>query len=413
MPPDDHLPLTTSGRLALSRLGSRVYAVYTGAAVVGLLVTHAEGRVATTAATAAAALTSWWWVLPALGAAVAGGRLVGSLAPGTTEGLRPERRRVLGLVAAQLALLLVVLGSAPPAGWETRFLLSWLVGGAALGTALAAGPAWGIGTLAVLDGAYAVTWTLAGHGVDPAVLADTPVSVAVGCVVHVGASRGFARSQAATRAARDARRAVDEAERDLAARRALDRELHDTLLSTLALVSLGPPGEGRDGVRDVCSRDLHALRTDRWGSPPSLHGPKDAGPGTGRLTLTALVEEVRTEACAAGLEVRTYVVASQELMPAPACRAAWQGAVAECLANVRRHAGVDAADLVVDLSDGDLLTLVVDEGVGFDPDGVGTERLGLASSVKDRVAAVGGRVTVRSAVDRGTVVEVRIPLETA
>jgi signal transduction histidine kinase len=52
---------------------------------------------------------------------------------------------------------------------------------------------------------------------------------------------------------------------------------------------------------------------------------------------------------------------------------------------------------------------VVDDGVGFDLDAVGAHRFGLALSVLDRMAAVGGCATVESAPGRGTVVRLRWP----
>jgi signal transduction histidine kinase len=52
---------------------------------------------------------------------------------------------------------------------------------------------------------------------------------------------------------------------------------------------------------------------------------------------------------------------------------------------------------------------VADDGVGFDPDAVGAHRFGLALSVLDRMAAVGGCATVESAPGRGTVVRLRWP----
>ena len=64
---------------------------------------------------------------------------------------------------------------------------------------------------------------------------------------------------------------------------------------------------------------------------------------------------------------------------------------------------------MVELSDdGDRCFEVRDDGAGFDPPTV-TSGVGL-TSMRDRLAAVGGEVTIRSRPGHGTRVSARIPL---
>ena len=80
----------------------------------------------------------------------------------------------------------------------------------------------------------------------------------------------------------------------------------------------------------------------------------------------------------------------------------------EALQNADKHAS-DATAVVVDLTDdGDLCFEVRDDGAGFDPLTV-TNGVGL-TGMHDRLAAVGGEVTVHSRVGHGTRVSARIPL---
>ncbi len=79
----------------------------------------------------------------------------------------------------------------------------------------------------------------------------------------------------------------------------------------------------------------------------------------------------------------------------------------EALQNAAKHAGATAA--VIDLSDnGSLHAEVRDDGAGYAPERV-AEGVGL-TSMRDRIAAVGGAVAIRSSPGHGTRVTVEIPL---
>jgi CheY-like chemotaxis protein len=87
----------------------------------------------------------------------------------------------------------------------------------------------------------------------------------------------------------------------------------------------------------------------------------------------------------------------------------------ELLLNVVKHAGVDAADLMLARPPGGALELVVsDAGTGFDADVVTRRRVDEASfglfSIKERLAHLGGEMTILSAPERGTRVILRLPL---
>jgi signal transduction histidine kinase len=89
------------------------------------------------------------------------------------------------------------------------------------------------------------------------------------------------------------------------------------------------------------------------------------------------------------------------------------GAVREAVNNVGKHAGVDTAVVRAALDHaGTLLTVsVVDQGRGFDPAlAAGCAGVGIARSVRERVAQVGGTVRVDTAPGAGTAIELRVPL---
>ncbi|MCO6010513.1 hypothetical protein NE236_36695 [Actinoallomurus purpureus] len=89
--------------------------------------------------------------------------------------------------------------------------------------------------------------------------------------------------------------------------------------------------------------------------------------------------------------------------------AALAGAAEEALTNVAKHAGVSSAVLRVGAEPGVLTLSVVDQGRGFDPS-VEHRGIGLAESIRGRIAEIGGTVLIDSSPGAGTYIEVTVPL---
>jgi signal transduction histidine kinase len=83
--------------------------------------------------------------------------------------------------------------------------------------------------------------------------------------------------------------------------------------------------------------------------------------------------------------------------------------VQESLTNVARHA--EASEVTIDVhADAESLEVSIrDDGKGFDPEAVGPRRRGLVG-MRERVALLGGEVSITSAVGKGTQVQVALPL---
>ncbi|MBW4721343.1 sensor histidine kinase [Saccharothrix obliqua] len=202
-------------------------------------------------------------------------------------------------------------------------------------------------------------------------------------------------------AARRADRAVESGERArrdaavAAARREDEREhlalLHDTAASTLLAVGARMVGDQAPWLAEQAARDLAALAAQ-----PGLP--------VGRTDLVRLLDEVARQAPVA------VALRSPPTLPVRAEHAAAVGAaVREALTNVARHAEVDTAELVVDHVGRAVVVEVSDGGRGFAPDRVPPHRRGLSRSVRERMAAVGGRADVTSRPGAGT----RVRLELA
>jgi signal transduction histidine kinase len=81
--------------------------------------------------------------------------------------------------------------------------------------------------------------------------------------------------------------------------------------------------------------------------------------------------------------------------------------IQEALTNARRHSGAESVSVALKLEGSELVAEVSDEGRGFEPgsaSGVGL------SSMRERAAAVGGKLEIESSVGRGTRVHVKIPM---
>jgi signal transduction histidine kinase len=96
---------------------------------------------------------------------------------------------------------------------------------------------------------------------------------------------------------------------------------------------------------------------------------------------------------------------AEERMPEPVEVGAYF-VVSEALTNVAKHARAASVAVDVEAVDGVLHLSVRDDGVGGADLGRGSGLVGL----KDRVEALGGRISVESARGQGTALRVKLPL---
>lgn len=84
--------------------------------------------------------------------------------------------------------------------------------------------------------------------------------------------------------------------------------------------------------------------------------------------------------------------------------------VQESLSNIRRHAGVQDAEVRLQQTDSMLRIEIEDRGVGFDPAQIKDHHFGL-EGIRERARLMGGRATIKSFVGRGTIVSADLPVE--
>lgn len=113
-----------------------------------------------------------------------------------------------------------------------------------------------------------------------------------------------------------------------------------------------------------------------------------------------------------GLNVEVSGTTNASLDVAAPAMGAALGAMRACLENVLQHSGTDSAELVLGHTDDAATMMVIDAGVGFSPQAVAPDRLGLRSSVVQRVESAGGSVRIWSKPGNGTSILIALPLET-
>ncbi|MEO8494166.1 MAG: PAS domain-containing protein [Planctomycetota bacterium] len=84
--------------------------------------------------------------------------------------------------------------------------------------------------------------------------------------------------------------------------------------------------------------------------------------------------------------------------------------VQESLNNIRRHAGVQDAEIRLQQRGSMFLIEIEDRGVGFDPARLEDHHFGL-EGIRERARLMGGKATIRSVVGQGTLVSVTLPIE--
>ncbi|MEU4157753.1 ATP-binding protein [Actinoplanes sp. NPDC026670] len=215
--------------------------------------------------------------------------------------------------------------------------------------------------------------------------------VAAAAIAGLGIAHHLTERWAERKRAEQIRKEAAAAERDR-----LARPIHDGVLQVLALVQR----EGGTELAALAGEQEVALRNLLSGAatPDGPRGDTDL-----RAALTALATP------------RVEVSAPAGAVLLPAGRAAeLLAAVQAALDNVGRHAGPGARAwiLLEDETDGVRVT-VRDDGAGFEPqrlaEAAAAGRLGVAQSMRGRIADLGGATEIFSRPGQGTEVEFHLP----
>ncbi len=200
----------------------------------------------------------------------------------------------------------------------------------------------------------------------------------------------------------------------LAERSRLARDIHDTLAQGYSsILLLARAGLARGATEAELLRQIEATAAENLVEARRVVHALSPAPLEGAPLPAAVRRLLDRLAAETGIDAHLEVVGDPQVAATPVDIAVLR-LVQGALANVRQHAG--AARVVVSLSyePGELLVDVVDDGRGFDPASVGpsTDAGGFGlRAMTERVAAIGGRLSVESAPGEGTAIAVAVPME--
>ncbi len=198
----------------------------------------------------------------------------------------------------------------------------------------------------------------------------------------------FSLARAATDERRERIRSEERAE--------MAAHLHDSVLHTLALIQRA---EAPPEVVTLARRQERELRAWLNGRGEVREGEESLGAAVDRLA--ARVEREHAVA------VDVVVVGDR---PVDERLRAVVLACQEAAHNAARHSGAPRVSVYVEAEPDAVTAYVRDQGRGFDPADIPTDRHGIAESIRGRIQRVGGTATVTSSPGEGTEVQLRVPL---
>ncbi|HWM10311.1 MAG TPA: histidine kinase [Solirubrobacteraceae bacterium] len=188
-----------------------------------------------------------------------------------------------------------------------------------------------------------------------------------------------------------------------AARRRIERDLHDG--AQQRLVSLSVTLNLARKSAEPGTRTIELLDSAMTELTAGLAELRELARGIHPAVLTERGLDPALESLAARAPLPVTVTADVEERLPPAVEAAAYFVVMEALTNVAKYASARSAEVTVEQIDGRVVVGVRDDGIGGADPATGTGLAGLA----DRVAALGGRLSVESPPGGGTVVRADLP----
>lgn len=181
--------------------------------------------------------------------------------------------------------------------------------------------------------------------------------------------------------------------------------VHDTVLNDLSIV-MNATDTLDERVVARLLEDLEQLRGAEWISQTTAIPTADDEDASLRNEIMRMVTDFQWR----GLSIHVTGYGSGVYRLEPDVARALVGSVSAALENVLRHSGSAVAELEVIYNDDVITVMISDQGVGFDAAAIAPDRLGVRSSIVDRMDAVGGSARIWSSPGSGTTVMLTLPV---
>lgn len=196
-----------------------------------------------------------------------------------------------------------------------------------------------------------------------------------------------------------------------AERQRIARELHDDLSQKVAVLNIDvgqlarelPLPEYRPRL-DRLSSQAKEIATDLYHLSHELH--------PSRLQTLGFVESMRLLCHDVSQQHNLTIAFSESHLPEsvdPSVSLCVYRITQEALHNVVKHSRSRDASVRLERDGNDIVLVIADSGIGFDPFATGHAGLGLVS-MRERVSVLGGDLAIAAADRRGTRIRVRVPL---
>jgi signal transduction histidine kinase len=274
-------------------------------------------------------------------------------------------------------------------------------------------------------GSATITGRVIGDVINDGGTLDLSGRVVGDVIKHDGQTHVDARadiSNDVNRALRETQRTLDDVRVETAVleeRQRIAREVHDTVaqgftsivmhLEAAEQLMASDPAKAQahlDNARRMARESLGESRRSLWALRPEVLEQD----GLLMVLIDLLLNWSNETGCAAN-----FVMDGEPCALSEAAEIALLRATQEALANCRKHARASRVDVSVTFGNGSVLLDVQDDGVGFDPAAVqhgAHGGLGLLG-VRERLAAIGGTLTIESATGEGTTLAIQLPCEGA
>ena len=163
--------------------------------------------------------------------------------------------------------------------------------------------------------------------------------------------------------------------------------LHDSVLQTLALIQRTDDPKKMVTLARSQERELRSWLFDEAAADTQ--------------TLRGALSEAATRVEEAHDVPVSVVVVGESELPNDR-RAALVGAATEAMMNAAKHSGADRVSVFAEATNGTVEVFITDQGSGFDPDAVDSDRRGVAESIRGRMQRHGGSAIIDSEVGVGT-----------